>query len=278
MSTNNLQPNYNSGISPGAPGQPASMSGWDVDTKLCETAAGIGFGLAVSQVATVGAAATGTLTQVTAAPANGETVTIGGKVYTFQTVLTNLDGNVLIGASIATAMANLAAAINLAAGAGTTYAAATTLHPTVSAVGGASTVVLTAKSDGVAGNSIDTTETLTNGSFGGAVLSGGVDLETASVHDRAVTLGGAAFIGISTKDVTLVSVNADKYPQNANMGVMVRGDIWVQVLTNTNVGDAVKYNTTTGQLGDSAGTTIANAAWKTAAAAGGMAIVRLNMP
>jgi hypothetical protein len=31
------------------PGQPATMHGWDADSLFCETAAGIGFGLAVSR-------------------------------------------------------------------------------------------------------------------------------------------------------------------------------------------------------------------------------------
>lgn len=62
-------------------------------------------------------------------PANGQTVTIGSKVYTFQTVLTNVDGNVFIGASLTATLANLLAALNLTAGAGTTYAAATTRAP-----------------------------------------------------------------------------------------------------------------------------------------------------
>lgn len=120
-------------------------------------------------------AATGVLT-LTANAGNAETVTIGGKVYTFQTVLTNVDGNVLIGATASASIDNLIAAINLGAGAGTTYAAATTLHPSVSASAGAGdTMDVKAKTPGAAGNSIATTETLANGSFGAATLTGGSD-------------------------------------------------------------------------------------------------------
>lgn len=64
---------------------------------------------------------------------NTETVTIDGKVYTFQTSLTNTDGHVKIGADRDATLKNLAAAVTLGAGAGTTYATATTLHPTVTA-------------------------------------------------------------------------------------------------------------------------------------------------
>jgi hypothetical protein len=66
--------------------------------------------------------------------ADTETVTINGKVYTFQTVLTNVDGHVLVGANQIASLSNLAAAINLGAGAGTLYAAATVLNPDVTAV------------------------------------------------------------------------------------------------------------------------------------------------
>lgn len=118
------------------------------------------------------AQATGTLTG-TANFGDTETVTIGTKVYTFQTVLTDVDGNVLIGAALADSLDNLRAAINLDAGAGTTYALSTTVHPDVSATDTATTVVATAKVGGVAGNAIATTETAANASWGGATLSGG---------------------------------------------------------------------------------------------------------
>lgn len=275
-----VQTTYNQTLAPGYPGMPASESGWDAETKICETAAGIGFGLAVSSTATIDVAAFGTLTQITAAPSDGETVTIGGKVYTFKTALTDTDGFVLIGASIATALANLSAAINLGAGAGTLYAASTTVHPSVTA-NGASPLVVTAKLTGTAGNAITTTETLANGSWGGATLASGVDSNAATQHDRAVTLGGSAFAGISMRDVTRpvnVAANIDLYAANQNMGVLTRGDIWVTVVNAVNVGDAVKYNTTTGALGDSGGTTISAARWMNNASPGGLAIVRLNLP
>ena len=122
-----------------------------------------------------GAYATATLTLAGNA-ANGETVTIQSKVYTFQTVLTNVDGNVLIGATASDSIDNLIAAINLAAGGGTLYAAATTLHPTFSAAAGAGdTMVITAKSKGVTANSAATTETMGSGSWGAATASGGLE-------------------------------------------------------------------------------------------------------
>jgi hypothetical protein len=120
----------------------------------------------------VGIAATGTLT-TTANFANGETVTTGTKTYTFETVLTNVDGNVLIGVDAQASLANLAAAIDLGAGSGSVYAAATTANTFVSATSGVSTLIATSLSVGTAGNSTATTETATNASWGGVTLSGG---------------------------------------------------------------------------------------------------------
>lgn len=130
---------------------------------------------AVKNIPSRAAKATGTLTS-TGNFTDTQTVTIGSKVYTFQTTLTNVDGNVLIGADRTASHANLKAAINLEAGAGTTYAAAMTAHPSVTATSAnATTTVVEAKVAGTAGNSIASTETQTNASWGAAALAGGLD-------------------------------------------------------------------------------------------------------
>jgi hypothetical protein len=90
-------------------------------------------------------------------PSNGSTVVVGVKTYTFQDTLTNVDGNVKVGASGAASMANLYAAVNLAAGSGTGYAAATTANTRVKAVRqNATTGALTfsARTPGEIGNTI----------------------------------------------------------------------------------------------------------------------------
>lgn len=125
-------------------------------------------------VAVTTATATGTLT-FTGQPANGETVSIGGKTYTYQTTLTNFDGNVHIGGSTAASITNLIEAINLGAGSGTDYAASMTDNLLASAAAGAgTTITVSAESGGAYGNSIATTETIANASFGAATLTGGV--------------------------------------------------------------------------------------------------------
>jgi len=118
------------------------------------------------------ASATGLLT-ITTQPADADTVTINGKVYTFQTSLTNVDGHVLRGADAAASRDNLIAAINLGAGSGTTYAAATTLNADVRAVAASANVSVIAKVSGTAGNAITTTASSTHVAWGGATLSGG---------------------------------------------------------------------------------------------------------
>lgn len=121
-----------------------------------------------------GFSATGTLTSTGTTPTNGDTVTLGAKTYTFQTVLTNVDGNVLIGANAAAALTNLFNAINLGPGSGTTYAAATTLHPTVSAeTVTATTIVVRAKSSGTGGNTIASTKVAVTLSWGAVTLING---------------------------------------------------------------------------------------------------------
>ena len=135
-----------------------------------------------------GTPAEGTLT-LTGNIANTETVTIDTKVYTFQTTLTNVDGNVLIGATASDTIDNFIAAINLDTGAGISYAAVMTVHPTVFAnTGAGDTMIVSAKTAGISGNSIASTETSTNTSWGGATLSGGASVGTLPSTQQWVLL------------------------------------------------------------------------------------------
>jgi hypothetical protein len=117
--------------------------------------------------------ASGTLTS-SGAFTNTQTVVVGGKTYTTQTTLTNVDGNVAIGANAEETLGNLKAAINLEAGAGTKYAAAMTENELVEAISAdATTLVVKAKVPGEIGNLIASTETQTNAAWGAATLAGG---------------------------------------------------------------------------------------------------------
>ena len=164
-----------------------------------------------------GVAATGTLT-LTGNALNAETVTIDTKVYTFQTVLTDVDGNVLIGATASDSLDNLIAAITLGAGSGTLYAASMTLHPTATAAAGAGdTMDASANAQGTAGNTIATTETLTNGSWGGATLSGGAG--------DMVILGSGELPGNTTAAIGAVTTRGTVLAYNATFGTAILDEV-----------------------------------------------------
>jgi hypothetical protein len=141
----------------------------------------------------LGMPATGVLT-LAANAGNTETVTLDAKVYTWQTSLTDSDGNVLIGASASASIDNLVAAITLGSGAGTTYAASTTIHPTVSAYAGAGdTMDVRQCAPGVSG--VTSAETMANGSFAAGTLQGwtttGTDVALLHVEDGAPAIGAS---------------------------------------------------------------------------------------
>jgi hypothetical protein len=97
--------------------------------------------------------------------------------------------------------------------------------------------------------------------------------------DKGALLGvtsGRDVIGISRASVSTYADNPDKYSENDNMAVAVRGDWYVVAEAAVNVGDAVLYDPTNGKLGHTGGTTLNGARWMSSAGAGGIAIVRLG--
>lgn len=132
----------------------------------------------VVQVLGGDAKATNVLT-LTANFADGDLVRIGTlsrgiKEYKAQTVLTDTDGNFLIGGTASISIDNLIAAILVASGAGALFASSTTKHPDVSAAAGAGdTLDATAIRKGVPSNSIATSETSATAAWTTATLLGG---------------------------------------------------------------------------------------------------------
>lgn len=94
-------------------------------------------------------------------PSDGDTVLVDAKTFTFQTTLTDVDGNIKIGSTLAFTQANFRAAVNNdidLAEDDSSIADATTIHPTVTTTGITSNnVALEAITPGIAGNSIVTT-------------------------------------------------------------------------------------------------------------------------
>lgn len=126
-----------------------------------------------------GVAATGSVNLTAGNAADGDTAVINGKTYTWQTTLTNVDGNVLIGASATASILNLKNAITLGTGSGTTYAAATTAHTTVTASASTTTCTVTALTVGTGGNAYTLAVTGTNPARSAATLAGGTALNTS---------------------------------------------------------------------------------------------------
>lgn len=125
-------------------------------------------------IATTIAFAGGTLTSNGTDVADDATIDIGGKTYTFKAAYSNTDGHVTKGASAAATLANLQAAINLGAGAGTLYAAAMTKNayayaPTVTAT----VLTLKSRTPGAIGNLIAIGTAPTNLTRSGALFTGG---------------------------------------------------------------------------------------------------------
>ena len=131
-------------------------------------------------------AAVGTLT-LAAQPTAGDTMTIGTKVYTFTTDGTAAkDGEIDVGADLADAKTLVIAAIN-----GTD--SINTAHPLVTA--GTFTVnnlPITAKTKGVAGSSIATTETFT--AAGNVFDATTLGATTEGVNGTIASKGGICYI------------------------------------------------------------------------------------
>ena len=125
---------------------------------------------------------------------DGGTVVLGAKTYTFQATLTDVDGNVTLGDSAETSIDNLVAAITLAAGAGTIYAASTTAGSTTASKATAATMLSTLKVSGTAGNGTACTTTLTNATWGAATHTGGLDDTEGTIDNlvAAIDLSGVA--------------------------------------------------------------------------------------
>lgn len=131
--------------------------------------------------------ASGTITSDGTNVAAGDTVTVGSQTYTFQSTIGSTANNVLIGASAAASLQNLANAINLNGTSGTTYPAGT-LPPVEAWVSAITSTVLTitARRGGTAGNSI----ALARASGGTAHLTvSGSTLSGGSGTDSKASLG-----------------------------------------------------------------------------------------
>ena len=136
--------------------------------------------------ATASVAATVTITSDTTNTfSDGETITLGTKVYTLKTALTvpAVANEILIAGSVTAMLDNIKAAVNAGTGAGTTYGTGTVANPDLTAgTKTGTTILFTANVAGTAGNSLASTETVAHLSFGATTLTGGVDATSGSTE------------------------------------------------------------------------------------------------
>lgn len=111
-----------------------------------------------------------------------QTVTIGTHVYTFKASVAATADQVKVATTAAIQAQYLAEAINAVVGSGTHWGSSTVANTDVSAEYSNGVVFLTALVVGKAANSVATTETSTNATFGAATLLGGLD---AALYDLA---------------------------------------------------------------------------------------------
>lgn len=143
---------------------------------------------------TAAVAASGTLTSTGTNVSAADTVTIGGKTYTFIATLDNTVANqVLIGASASASLDNLKSAIQTnPSGQGSLWSYPTVKDPEVTAsTKTATTLLVVAARDGADGNLIPTTETAATLSWGAATLASGVNGTGPTARTIASLSGGA---------------------------------------------------------------------------------------
>ena len=165
-------------------------------------------------------ASQGTLT-MDVNPTDGDTMTVDGKVYTFQDALLVGDGNIKIGATLAATQASLIAAFDLSGTAGVDYGAGTTAHTSVDISAFAADIAtLTAKTPGVAGDAIATTETFTpvTNIFDAATLG------TARAGADSSGLSATGFVS-AADTVTVILANSTVGALNPDQGTF-RVIVW----------------------------------------------------
>lgn len=141
-------------------------------------------------------------------PEADETVTIGDAVYTYVAALSEDSGDavpyeVLIGGSAEASRDNLVAAINAAAGEGTTYGTGTEAHPDVTATASSTDAIIV---DAVIGTVATTTTDVADASWDVAALaSSGVDLSgwLGKMRPEAFAIAAKSVAGSGTMTVTL---------------------------------------------------------------------------
>jgi hypothetical protein len=136
--------------------------------------------------------AKGTLTSNNTNVSNADTVTVGGKTYTYKTALTPTEGEVLIGGSADASLLNLIRAINHTGTPDTDYkCAAANANVSADAAVVAHAFKVHALVGGETGDAIASTKVAATLTWSAATLTGGSSLSFKSVSSLSSMTGGA---------------------------------------------------------------------------------------
>ena len=164
---------------------------------------------------------------------------MGNQTYTFVAALstTPTANQVLVGATDAASLTNLANAINAGSGAGVTYGSPTVANTSAKATASATSITLTALTPGLAGNSINTSSTGTANTFGAADLSGGT---AGSINDLLTSADATAALATINSAVQTVAALRGSIGATVNRLQSAAGVINNQVQNLTGAEDGVR--------------------------------------
>jgi flagellin len=171
--------------------------------------------------------------------AAGNTVTVGSQTYTFVTALstTPTANEVLVGATEAASLTNLANAVNGGTGSGATYGSPTVANASATAVATATTVAFTTITKGLTGNTIATSVTGTANTFGSADLAGGT---AGSINDLSNITDATAALATINGAIQTVAGLRGSIGATVNRLQSAAGVITNQVQNLTGAEDGVR--------------------------------------
>jgi flagellin len=171
--------------------------------------------------------------------AGGNTVTVGSQTYTFVTALSSTPtaNEVLVGATEAASLTNLANAVNGGSGAGASYGSPTVKNASASASATATSVVFTALVKGVTGNGIATSATGTANTFATNSLLNGT---AGSVNDLSNIADATAALATINTAIQSVAALRGTIGATVNRLQSAAGVITNQVQNLTGAEDGVR--------------------------------------
>jgi hypothetical protein len=111
-----------------------------------------------------------------------------------------------------------------------------------------------------------------------AGIAAGVAVSRGTDKDNQVVVGGADYLGIAVREVSIEGDTNNNlvYQQTDTVPVMRTGYVWASPVGAVTVGAPVDFDAVTGALTTGGGgTVITGATWEKAAAGGGLSVIRL---